>query len=70
MDFVTKIEEKGSPAENLKILARTSKGLGVTCKEGTQRSWHNFHHITKDLEVSFHYPCKDIFGKISEVCLQ
>lgn len=28
MDFVTKIEEKGSPAENLKILAGISKESG------------------------------------------
>ena len=33
MDFVTKIEEKGSPAENLKILAGISKDLGITCKK-------------------------------------
>ena len=44
MDFVTKIEEKGSPAENFKILAGISKDLGITCKEGTQRSWRNNYY--------------------------
>lgn len=62
MDFATKIEEKGSPAENLETLVGISKDLRLIYKEGTQRSWHNFHRIAEDLGVFFHDPCKDIFG--------
>lgn len=72
MDFVTKIEEKGSPAENLKILAGISKSLGIfnLIKKELKDPGTIFIKSLRILEYPFIILARKFLVKIFEVCFQ